>query len=114
MVPGRSKQVFTTWLAARPQAWRDDVQVVAMDGFTGYKSAATEQLPDAVAVMDSFHVVRLAGDAKDPSDHIPCLCLHSLQRPHRIGTPASHPPGTEPLTSIGASPPRASPHRGRT
>ena len=36
-----------------------------MDGFTGYKSAATEELPAAVAVMDPFHVVRLAGDALD-------------------------------------------------
>ena len=34
-----------------------------MDGFIGYKSAATEALPDAVTVMDPFHVVALAGDA---------------------------------------------------
>ena len=65
MVEGRSKQVFKTWLAARPQAWRDQLQVVAMDGFTGFKTAAAEELPDAVAVMDPFHVVRLAGDALD-------------------------------------------------
>ncbi len=36
-----------------------------MDGFTGFKTASTEQLPDAVAVMDPFHVVALAGDALD-------------------------------------------------
>jgi transposase len=36
-----------------------------MDGFTGFKTAAAEELPDAVAVMDPFHVVRLAGDALD-------------------------------------------------
>ena len=36
-----------------------------MDGFTGFKSAATEELPDARAVMDPFHVSRLAGDALD-------------------------------------------------
>jgi transposase len=65
MVEGRSKQAFKTWLAQRPQAWRDSVQVVAMDGFTGFKTATTEELPDAVAVMDPFHVVRLAGDALD-------------------------------------------------
>jgi transposase len=41
------------------------VEVVAMDGFTGFKTAAVEELPDAVAVMDPFHVVRLAGDALD-------------------------------------------------
>ncbi|MBF8186280.1 ISL3 family transposase [Nonomuraea sp. K274] len=65
MVEGRSKQVFKTWLAARTDAWRDGVEVVAMDGFSGFKTATTEELPDAVAVMDPFHVVRLAGDALD-------------------------------------------------
>ncbi len=65
MVPGRSKAAFKAWLAARPAAWRDLVEVVAMDGFTGFKTAAAEELPDAVAVMDPFHVVRLAGEAVD-------------------------------------------------
>ena len=65
MIEGRSKQVFKTWLTERPESWRDAVEVVAMDGFTGFKTAAAEELPDAVAVMDPFHVVRLAGDALD-------------------------------------------------
>ncbi|WP_047692798.1 ISL3 family transposase, partial [Kocuria sp. ZOR0020] len=64
-VEGRSKQAFKTWLADRPQEWRDAIEVVAMDGFTGFKTATAEALPDAVAVMDPFHVVRLAGDALD-------------------------------------------------
>ena len=65
MVEGRSKQAFQRWLAERDPAWRDGIEVVAMDGFTGYKTAAAEEVPDAVAVMDPFHVVRLAGDALD-------------------------------------------------
>lgn len=65
MLEGRSKAAFKTWLADRPQAWRDAVEVVAMDGFTGFKTAAAEELPRAVAVMDPFHVIRLAGDALD-------------------------------------------------
>ena len=65
MVPGRSKQVFKTWLASRPDTWRERIEIVAMDGFTGFKSAAAEELPDATAVMDPFHVVHLAGDALD-------------------------------------------------
>ena len=65
MVPGRSKQVVTTWLASRPDTWRSHIEIVAMDGFTGFKSAATEELPGARAVMDPFHVVHLAGDALD-------------------------------------------------
>lgn len=65
MVPGRSKQAFKTWLAARPAAFRDGLEVVAMDGFAGFKTATTEELPEATAVMDPFHVARLAGDAMD-------------------------------------------------
>jgi len=77
MVEGRSKQAFKTWLAGRPQAWRDAVDVVAMDGFTGFKTATTEELPDAVAVMDPFHVVRLAGEALDQ-------CRRRVQQ-HTVG-----------------------------
>ena len=58
-----------------PQAWRDGVEVVAMDGFTGFKTATAEELPDAVAVMDPFHVVRLAGDALD-------RCRRRVQQDH--------------------------------
>ena len=65
MVPGRSKQVFKTWLASQPDTWRERIEIVAMDGFTGFKSAAAEELPGARAVMDPFHVVHLAGNALD-------------------------------------------------
>lgn len=36
-----------------------------MVGFSGFKTAAAEEIPEATAVMDLFHVVRLAGDALD-------------------------------------------------
>ena len=65
MVQGRSKQAFKTWLGERDTSWRDGVEVVAMDRFTGFKTASSEELPDAVTVMNPFHVVRLAGDALD-------------------------------------------------
>jgi transposase len=65
MVEGRSKKAFADWLADRPKDWRDRVEVVAMDGFSGFKTATTEELPEAAAVMDPFHVVRLAGNALD-------------------------------------------------
>jgi transposase len=79
IVEGRSKQAFKTWLAERPKAWRDGVDVVAMDGFTGFKTATAEELPDAVAVMDPFHVVRLAGEALDQ-----CRCrIQQIIHGHR-------------------------------
>lgn len=57
MVPGRSKQTFINWLNAQSSAFRAAVEIVAMDGFTGYKTAAAETLPHTRAVMDPFHVV---------------------------------------------------------
>ena len=73
MVAGRSEQAYATWLAQRPEAWRKGMEVVATvprkqevpPGFTGFTTATTEELPDATAVMNPLHVVRLAGDALD-------------------------------------------------
>ncbi|AOG27549.1 ISL3 family transposase [Cutibacterium avidum] len=65
MIPGRSKAVFRTWLDQQSQDFRQGVEIVAMDGFTGFKTAAAEAIPDAVTVMDPFHVVKLAADALD-------------------------------------------------
>ena len=65
MVEGRSKQAFKTWLADRDEAWHNQVEVVATDGFTAFKTATAEELPHVVVVRDPFHVVRLASDALD-------------------------------------------------
>jgi len=43
MVEGRSQQAFQAWLAGRPRAWRDGLEVVAMDGFTSASSVSTSQ-----------------------------------------------------------------------
>jgi transposase len=61
LVQGRSAAALATWLAAQSADFAAGVEVIAMDGFAGYKTAATEVIPDAVAVMDPFHVVALAG-----------------------------------------------------
>jgi len=73
VVPGRSAAALAGWLSARGQAFRDRVEIVAMDGFGGYKNAATTALPDAVTVMDPFHVVALAGAKLD-------LCRQRVQQ----------------------------------
>ena len=61
MVEGRSGRAFADWLAARPESFRDNVQVVVMDAFAGYKRAAARQAPRAAEILDPFHVVQLAG-----------------------------------------------------
>jgi transposase len=73
LVPGRSAAALTSWLSAQSAAFRDRVEVVAMDGFGGYKTAATDQLPEATPVMDPFHVVALAGAKLD-------LCRQRIQQ----------------------------------
>ncbi|RMB60240.1 ISL3 family transposase [Tessaracoccus antarcticus] len=65
VVEGRSKKAFKTWLEAQTQQFRKAVEVVAMDGFTGYKSAAVEAIEKVKIVMDPFHVVALAGTKLD-------------------------------------------------
>lgn len=60
----RSTQAFTTWLAERTQAWRDGVEVVAMDGLTGFKTAAAEN-SRRLRGHRPLHVVRVAGDTLD-------------------------------------------------
>ena len=82
MVEGRSKQAFKTWLADQSDEFRHGVEVVAMDGFTGFKTTAAEEVPDAVAVLDPFHVVRLAGDALDRCRRRVQLAIHG-HRGHR-------------------------------
>ncbi|QJY45124.1 ISL3 family transposase [Pseudonocardia broussonetiae] len=65
LVAGRSAAAMTDWLTAQTPQFRRQVEVVAMDGFGGYETAATSAVPDAVTVMDPFHVVALAGAKLD-------------------------------------------------
>ena len=76
VVPGRSAAALTAWLTQQDQAFRDRIEVVAMDGFGGYKTAATDQLAEATTVMDPFHVVALAGLKLD-------LCRQRIQQQTR-------------------------------
>lgn len=65
LVPGRSGEVYTSWLKDRGQQFRAGVEVATLDPFHGYKNAIDDQLEDAVAVLDAFHVVKLGTAAVD-------------------------------------------------
>ena len=65
VVEGRSGTVLAAWLADRDSAWRAGIATASLDPFRGYATALTSQLPDAVRVLDPFHVVRLALTALD-------------------------------------------------
>jgi hypothetical protein len=60
VVEGRSGPALAGWLADRDPAWRQRVATASLDPFRGYASALSAQLPDAVRVLDPFHVVKLA------------------------------------------------------
>ncbi|MFC7280251.1 ISL3 family transposase [Paractinoplanes rhizophilus] len=62
-VEGRTSKAVTDWLTARPAAWREQVQAVAIDMCTVFKAAVREALPHALLVVDHFHVVQLANRA---------------------------------------------------
>ena len=57
---GRTADDAAYWLAGATPAWRDAVQVVAIDMCTIYLSAVRRMLPGAAIAVDLFHVVQLA------------------------------------------------------
>jgi transposase len=65
LVPGRSGAAYKEWLQARNEAFRAGITVATLDPFHGYKNAIDDQLEDAVAVLDAFHVVKLGTQAVD-------------------------------------------------
>jgi transposase len=65
LVPGRSGQTYKTWLHDRGAAFRAKVEIATLDPFHGYKNAIDDQLDDARAVLDAFHVVKLATQVVD-------------------------------------------------
>lgn len=65
MVPGRSAAVFKTWLAEPEADWKNRIEVVVMDWFTGFRIAAVTELPEAVEVLEPVYVVQLGSDALD-------------------------------------------------
>jgi transposase len=59
-VEGRTADDAAYWLAQAPPAWRDAIQVVAIDMCAIYACAVRRMLPAAQIAVDLFHVVHLA------------------------------------------------------
>ncbi len=71
LVPGRSGRVYKTWLDARGEAFKKQVQVATLDPFHRYQNAIDDKLEDATAVLDACHVVAL-GRARCRRGPPPC------------------------------------------
>ena len=59
-VEGRTADDAAYWLLSAPPAWRDRVEVVAIDMCSVFASAVKRALPQALVAADLFHVVQLA------------------------------------------------------
>jgi transposase len=63
-VEGRTTAAVVDWLTGRTPEFRAAVRHVVIDPAAAYRSAITPQvLPNAVVVVDHFHLVKLANDA---------------------------------------------------
>lgn len=65
LVQGRTKAAYADWLTERGEGFKAGVAVATLDPFQGYKSAIDEELAEATAVLDAFHVVALGTKCVD-------------------------------------------------
>lgn len=59
LVPGRSGKAYGDWLKAQGPAFTDGIKVATLDPFRGYANAIRDEPPEAITVVDAFHIVRL-------------------------------------------------------
>ena len=59
VVPGRTGTAYAGWLKKQDPAFVSGVKHASLDPFRGYANAIRDELPDTVAVLDAFHVVKL-------------------------------------------------------
>jgi len=60
IVDGRDSASVAGWLTARSPAWRDRIEVVAIDPSAVFRKAIVDALPHAQISVDGFHLVQLA------------------------------------------------------
>ncbi len=65
VVPGRSGTAYAGWLKDQSNTFTTGIKHACLDPFRGYANAIRDELPDAVAVLDAFHVVKLGTQVVD-------------------------------------------------
>jgi len=63
LLPGRTQGMVSSWLYHLPN--RDRIKAVSIDMWLPYKRAITQVLPEAVIVVDRFHVSAMANHGLD-------------------------------------------------
>ncbi len=64
-VQDRSGKAFADWLSDAGVEVKMTVEGAALDPSRGYANAIRDKLPDATAVRNAFHVLKLAGNVVD-------------------------------------------------
>ena len=65
VVPGRTGTAYAGWLKEQRTPFTAGIKHASLDPFRGYANAIRDELPDAVAVLDAFHVVKLGTQVVD-------------------------------------------------
>jgi transposase len=65
LVPGRSGKAYADWLSTRGDTFTNGITTATLDPFRGYANAIRDELEDATAVLDAFHVVKLGLQAME-------------------------------------------------
>ncbi|WP_298251767.1 ISL3 family transposase [uncultured Arthrobacter sp.] len=65
LVPGRSGKAYATWLTDHGPNFTTGIKTAALDPFRGYANAIRDELPEAITVLDAFHVVKLGSAMVD-------------------------------------------------
>jgi transposase len=77
VLPDRTKETVQSWLKGIPPARQRQIRTVCCDLWEAYVRAAQEVLPQAVIVIDRFHVAR---HYRDAADHLRKQELKRLQQ----------------------------------
>jgi transposase len=65
ITPGRDTDSVIEWLTQRTQSWLDNITFGALDMAATYRSVYRKVLPQALLVVDPFHLVKLANSCVD-------------------------------------------------
>ena len=65
LVKGRTGAAYGDWLTEQGPAFTSGIRTATLDPFHGYANAIRDELPEAIIVLDAFHVVKLGGQVVD-------------------------------------------------
>lgn len=64
-VPRRSGKAYADWLKDRGTGFSAGIKTAALDPFPGYANAIRDELPEAITVLEAFHVMKLGSAMVD-------------------------------------------------